>query len=83
MQTQAASHAINLHLAMFLCVLARATLVCNGMSHESWSSNTLQGQVQQSSDPEGLRVFYYLVQDLKCLVFSIVAAHFKIQPITK
>jgi protein mago nashi len=40
-------------------------------------------QVQQSSDPEGLRVFYYLVQDLKCLVFSIVAAHFKIQPITK
>ncbi|KAJ9520302.1 hypothetical protein QJQ45_030234 [Haematococcus lacustris] len=40
-------------------------------------------QVQQSKDPEGLRVFYYLVQDLKCLVFSLVAAHFKIQPIQK
>ncbi|KAK9843071.1 hypothetical protein WJX74_006536 [Apatococcus lobatus] len=38
-------------------------------------------QVQQSKDPEGLRIFYYLVQDLKCLVLSLIAAHFKIQPI--
>ena len=29
-------------------------------------------QVQSSQDPEGLRVFYYLVQDLKCLVFSLI-----------
>ena len=40
-------------------------------------------QVQGSKDPEGLRVFYYLVQDLKCLVFSLVSAHFKIQPIQR
>ncbi|KAJ3337831.1 hypothetical protein HDU93_000450 [Gonapodya sp. JEL0774] len=33
--------------------------------------------VQDSKDPEGLRVFYYLVQDLKCLVFSLIALHFK------
>ncbi|OQS00162.1 mago nashi, partial [Thraustotheca clavata] len=33
--------------------------------------------VQDSDDPEGLRVFYYLVQDLKCLVFSLITLHFK------
>ncbi|KAI9137602.1 mago nashi-like protein 2 [Paraphysoderma sedebokerense] len=38
-------------------------------------------EVQQSSDPEGLRVFYYLIQDLKCLVFSLISLHFKIKPI--
>ncbi|KFU93328.1 Protein mago nashi 2 [Chaetura pelagica] len=37
--------------------------------------------VNQSKDPEGLRVFYYLVQDLKCLVFSLIGLHFKIKPI--
>jgi protein mago nashi len=37
--------------------------------------------VQKSSDPEGLRVFYYLVQDLKSLVFSLISLHFKIKPI--
>ncbi|KXS22427.1 protein mago nashi [Gonapodya prolifera JEL478] len=36
--------------------------------------------VQDSKDPEGLRVFYYLVQDLKCLVFSLIALHFKVSP---
>jgi hypothetical protein len=34
--------------------------------------------VQESSDPEGLRVFYYLVQDLKALVFSLISLHFKV-----
>ncbi|KKA30823.1 hypothetical protein TD95_005059 [Thielaviopsis punctulata] len=37
--------------------------------------------VNESEDPEGLRVFYYLVQDLKALVFSLTALHFKIKPI--
>ena len=37
--------------------------------------------VQNSNDPEGLRVFYYLIQDLKCLVFSLISLHFKIKPI--
>mmetsp|Transcript_1844 Transcript_1844/g.2407 ORF Transcript_1844/g.2407 Transcript_1844/m.2407 type:complete len:149 (+) Transcript_1844:152-598(+) len=37
--------------------------------------------VQDSKDPEGLRIFYYLVQDLKCLVFSLITLHFKIKPI--
>jgi protein mago nashi len=33
--------------------------------------------VTDSADPEGLRVFYYLVQDLKALVFSLISLHFK------
>lgn len=52
--------------------------------------------VSESDDPEGLRVFYYLVQDVKvgvfisagllsdrtqCLVFSLISLHFKIKPI--
>ncbi|KAJ1977464.1 hypothetical protein H4R33_006218 [Dimargaris cristalligena] len=38
-------------------------------------------EVQRSEDPEGLRVFYYLVQDLKCLMLSLISSHFKIKPI--
>jgi Mago nashi protein len=38
-------------------------------------------QVQDTKDPEGLMTFYYLVQDLKCLVLSLVSLHFKIKPI--
>ena len=34
--------------------------------------------VQASQDPEGLKVFYYLVQDLKSFVFSLIASHFKV-----
>lgn len=33
----------------------------------------------ESADPEGLRVFYYLVQDLKALIFSLISLHFKVQ----
>ena len=38
-------------------------------------------QVSKSKDPEGLKLFYYLAQDLKCLVFSLISLHFKIKPI--
>eukprot|EP00922_Rhytidocystis_sp_ex-Travisia-forbesii_P018989 GHVS01028193.1.p1 GENE.GHVS01028193.1~~GHVS01028193.1.p1 ORF type:complete len:149 (+),score=13.87 GHVS01028193.1:113-559(+) len=37
--------------------------------------------VQNSKDSEGLRVFYYLVQDLKCFVFSLIGLHFRIKPV--
>ena len=37
--------------------------------------------VQSCDDADGLSVFYYLVQDLKCLVFSLISLHFKIKPI--
>ena len=34
--------------------------------------------ISSSKDPEGLRVLYYLVQDLKCLVFALTSLHFKV-----
>lgn len=34
-------------------------------------------------DPDGLRGFYHLVQDLKAFVLSLISLHFKIQPIQK
>jgi protein mago nashi len=102
-----------------------------GEQHISFTTTKLGSlmQVQQSKDPDGLRIFYYLVQvklllavdllsggivelealsviaerhvaflaiaklsrqlslhilqDLKCMVFSLIAAHFKIQPIQR
>jgi protein mago nashi len=35
-------------------------------------------EVQSSKDPEGLRVFYYLVQDIKAFVFALISMHFKV-----
>ena len=37
--------------------------------------------IQKSKDPEGLKTFYYLTQDLKCLVLSLITMHFKVRPI--
>lgn len=37
--------------------------------------------INESEDPESLRGFYFLTQDLKCLVFSLISLHFKIKPI--
>ena len=37
--------------------------------------------VNQACDTDGLKYIYYLVQDLKCLVFSLIGLHFKIKPI--
>ena len=39
------------------------------------------GDVQVSSDPEGLTIFWYLVQDIKCFVLSLINAHFRIRPV--
>jgi len=35
-------------------------------------------EVQKNKDSEGLTVFFYLVQDLKCFVFSLVNLHFRV-----
>jgi len=40
-------------------------------------------EVTDSRDPEGLKCFYYLVQDLKCFVFSLMSLHFRINPVSK
>jgi protein mago nashi len=54
-----------------------------GDEHISFSTAKIGSllDVQSSTDPEGLRTFYYLVQDLKCFVFSAMNLHFKIKPI--
>eukprot|EP00392_Amoebophrya_sp_AT5.2_P004413 g4421.t1 len=40
-------------------------------------------EVLESRDAEGLKTFYYLVQDLKCFVFSLMSLHFRINPVSK
>ncbi|GFO18869.1 protein mago nashi homolog [Plakobranchus ocellatus] len=54
-----------------------------GDEHISFTTSKIGSlvDVNQSKDPNGLRTFYYLVQDLKCLVFSLIGLHFKIKPI--
>ena len=37
--------------------------------------------ISTTKDPEGMRVFLYLVQDLRCFVLSLISMHFKIKPI--
>jgi protein mago nashi len=56
-----------------------------GGEHISFATTKLGSllQVQSSEDPEGLRVFYYLIQDIKCMAFSLSNSHFKIAPISK
>ncbi|CAK0841231.1 unnamed protein product, partial [Prorocentrum cordatum] len=53
-------------------------VVC-GKEHISFTTSKIGSlaDVQASKDPEGLRVFYYLVQDLKCFVFSLIGLHFR------
>jgi len=57
--------------------------IVTGDVHTSFTTAKIGSllDVQSSKDPEGLRVFYYLVQDLKCLVFSLINLHMKIKPI--
>lgn len=57
--------------------------IVNGSDHISFTTSKIGSltDVQNSKDPEGLRVFYYLVQDLKCFVFSLINLHFRIKPV--
>ncbi len=54
-----------------------------GNQHISFATSKIGSllDVQESTDPEGMRIFYYLVQDLKCLVFSLIGLHFRVKPI--
>jgi protein mago nashi len=54
-----------------------------GSDHISFTCSKIGSlvEIQNSKDPEGLRNFYFLVQDLKCLVFSLIGLHFRIKPI--
>ncbi|KAJ3355248.1 Protein mago nashi 2 [Entophlyctis luteolus] len=50
-----------------------------GNEHISFTTSKIGSliDVNESKDPEGLKVFYYLIQDIKCLVFSLISLHFK------
>ena len=54
-----------------------------GREHVSFATAKIGSllDVQDSNDPEGLRIFYYLVQDLRCMVLSLIGLHFRIKPI--
>ena len=54
-----------------------------GDQHISFATSKIGSliDVRNSKDEEGLKVFHYLVQDLRCLVFSVIGLHFKIKPI--
>ncbi|KAJ9459567.1 Protein mago nashi-like protein [Diplonema papillatum] len=54
-----------------------------GREHISFTTTKIGSllDAQDSEDPKGMRDFYYLVQDLKSLVFSIIDLHFKVKPI--
>lgn len=53
-----------------------------GKTHISFETAKIGSlvDVQNSEDPEGMRVFYYLIQDLRMFVFSLISLHFKIKP---
>mmetsp|Transcript_4868 Transcript_4868/g.11867 ORF Transcript_4868/g.11867 Transcript_4868/m.11867 type:complete len:160 (-) Transcript_4868:573-1052(-) len=42
---------------------------------------TSLADISGSRDPKGLTILYYLTQDLKCLVMSLINLHFKVKPI--
>ncbi len=53
--------------------------------HISFASTKIGSllQIQGCEDPEGWKAFYYLIQDIKCMAFSLINTHFKISPISK
>lgn len=57
-------------------------IVC-GDTHVSFATAKIGtiADINQTKDPEGLKTMYYLAQDLKCLVFSLIGLHFRIKPI--
>lgn len=38
-------------------------------------------QVEKSKDIDGMECIYYLIQDLKCLVFSLMSLNFRTKPV--
>lgn len=76
-------HRSNILLLLFCFIDSQELEIVIGDEHISFTTSKTGSlvDVNQSKDPEGLRGFYYLVQDLKCLVFSLIGLHFKIKPI--
>jgi len=54
-----------------------------GSTHLSFCTSKIGSlfDINDTQDPKGLTIFHYLVQDIKCLVFSLIGLHFRINPI--
>jgi protein mago nashi len=52
--------------------------------HISFMTNKIGSlsETLKSQDPKGLKIFYYVIQDLKSFVLSMIALHFKVRRIT-
>jgi protein mago nashi len=64
--------------------LGRQELECKiGSHHIAFTACEIGSlvDIEKSSDPEGLKVFYYLTQDLKALILTLISCHFKARPI--
>ena len=62
----------------------RQELECKiGSHHISFTTCEIGSlsDIENSKDPEGLKIFYYLIQDLKALVLALISCHFKARPI--
>ena len=57
--------------------------ILTDQQHISFSTNktALMAEILDSKDPDGLSRFFYLAQDLKQLVLSMVAIHHRIKPV--
>jgi protein mago nashi len=57
-------------------------IVC-GSEHISFVTTKIGSlvDVEGNKDAEGLKTFYFLIQDLRCMIFSLIGLHFKIKPI--
>lgn len=57
--------------------------VVSGKEHISFTTSKIGclQDIAQSKDPDGLRAFYYMVQDLRCFVTSLLQLHFRIKPV--
>jgi protein mago nashi len=62
----------------------RQELECKiGKHHIAFTTRQIGSitDIERSSDPDGLRTFFHLTQDLKELVLALISFHFKARPI--
>lgn len=54
-----------------------------GNEHISFETSKIGSSMDviQSKDPKGLEIFYYLIQDLKCFIFTLISVHFRVKPV--
>ena len=57
--------------------------IVDGDDHIAFATTKIGSllDVEHSQDPAGLRTLYYLAQDLKCFIISLISLNFKIKPI--